>query len=91
MNNIKLRIIKIEGYNYYFEDEFGNNSKINIEFYDLPNKPIVHDYLVLNEEVLREKNIMLNLGVVDNIDTFCKENAILISNNKEIYLKRYYG
>ena len=90
----KLIIKNIDGFNYLLEDN-GKLYNINIEFYDIQEKPKINDYIFINEELLKEK--ILNFGPLnckygkslDNIKE--KEIIVLNINNKNIYLKRYYG
>ncbi len=90
----KLIIKNIDGFNYLLEDN-GKLYNINIEFYDIQEKPKINDSIFINEELLKEK--ILNFGSLngkygkslDNISE--KEIIVLNINNKNIYLKRYYG
>lgn len=93
---IKLIIDKIDGYDYYLKEDTGLIHKLNIEFYDLINKPKVNDNIFISEELLNEYDV-LSFGpldgkygkeIKDNDDT---DLIILVTNSDKIYLKRYYG
>lgn len=93
---IKLRIDKVDGYNYYLKDAKDFEYMLNIEFYGLNYKPSCNDYIFINEKILKENN-SFNFGLLDN--KYGKEiNSsndsdilILVTENKKIYMKRIYG
>jgi hypothetical protein len=82
----KVVIKKIEGYNYTLQCDDKEYVK-NIEFYD--TKINVGDIMYLPDDVLNE----VNLYAYGPIKEGAKEEDIIkvISNDKEIYLERYYG
>lgn len=91
----KLKIIKIDSYNYYFKDENNKKYNLNIEFYDIENKPIIGDIIYINEILLKDR--VLSFGPLNgkygkkiekSVD---KDILVLEKNNELIYLKRYYG
>ena len=92
----KLIIEEIKDYNYYLKDTNNETFRLNIEFYKLNNKPQKGDYLYLDEEILKE-NIHLSFGPLDGIygreikSEDDQDLLILITDDKKIYLKRYYG
>ena len=56
---IKLRIEKIDGYNYNLRDEKNNYYKLNIEFYGLAKNPDINDELYIHEELLKYHRVNL--------------------------------
>ena len=82
----KVKITNIDGYNYTLEE---NNNKYikNIEFYDV--KLNIGDYIYISDDVLKETNIYTYGPITEN----AREEDIIkiLSNDKEIYLERYYG
>jgi hypothetical protein len=95
---IRLRIIKIDNSLYKLEDINNNVYEITIYFYDIDDKVGVDDYLYMREKLLSKINhSIISLGVLDSmygkvIEEINDEDlAILITNNKRISLKRYYG
>ena len=94
---IKLIIDKVEGYNYYLIDNNNKKYKINIEFYNIENKPKEKDIIYMNKELLNEINIPLSFGPllvkygrkIESAED--KDILVLVSDNKKEYLKRYYG
>ena len=59
---IKLRIEKIDGYNYNLRDEKNNYYKLNIEFYGLAKNPDINDELYIHEELLKYQKTMFSFG-----------------------------
>ena len=87
---IKTVIISINNYDYVLSD--GNNSyNLNLEFYDLDNKLNIGDIIYIPSKLLKNNSVYtygkINENKKENIDEYIK----IISNNKEIYLQRYYG
>lgn len=85
------------GYNYRLKDENGQSYKLNMEFYDLENPVQVGDLLYSNEELLKEENTFFSFGslvgkygrkITSSSDI---DIVVLVNNQKEIYLKRFYG
>ncbi len=82
----KMKVVKKEGYDYTLEYKREKYIK-NIEFYGVDVE--VGDYLLLNDNMLNEKN-MFTYGPVKKDATI--EDAIkIIKEDKEIILQRYYG
>lgn len=95
---IRLRIKEINNSLYVLEDINNNVYELTIYFYDIDNKVKVNDYLYMQEKLLSKINhSIINLGVLDSIygkvieEITDEDLVILITNNKNIYLKRYYG
>lgn len=90
---IKLKIVKVENYNYTFEC----NSKLynsNIEFYNLDFLPTENDIIYIEENLLKEINkSVANFEHLDNInDNIIQEEIIVIvHDDKKYYLRRVYG
>lgn len=93
----KLIIDNINNYDYYLKDEYEKLYKLNIEFYDLVDDIKIGDYIYMNEELFEEKNTLYSFGPLTGecgrkiTSSTDKDIIVLISNDKEIYLKRYYG
>ena len=95
---IRLKIKEINNSLYVLEDINNNVYELTIYFYDIDNKVKVNDYLYMQEKLLSKINYsIISLGVLDSmygkvIEELTDEDlVILITNNKNIYLKRYYG
>ena len=95
---IRLKIKEINKSLYVLEDINNNVYELTIYFYDIDNKTQVNDYLYMQEKLLSKINhSIISLGVLDSmygkvIEEITDEDlVILITNNKNIYLKRYYG
>lgn len=95
---IRLRIKEINNSLYVLEDINNNVYELTIYFYDINDKAQVNDYLYMQEKLLSKINhSIISLGVLDSmygkvIEEITDEDlVILITNNKNIYLKRYYG
>lgn len=94
---IELMINKIEGYNYSLIDKEKNEYTLNLEFYDLKDEVKAYDKILMPKRILKQKNMMLNYGLLDNICGKIITNSneedllVLITKNKNIYLKRLYG
>ena len=87
---IKTEIISINNYDYILSD--GNNKyNLNLEFYDLDNKVNIGDIIYIPKKLLKN-NVVYTYGKInDNKKENINEYLKIISNNKEIYLQRYYG
>ena len=87
---IKTEIISINNY-YYILSDGNNNYNLNLEFYDLDNKLNIGDIIYIPSKLLINNSVYTygkkNETKKENIDEYIK----IISNNKEIYLQRYYG
>lgn len=95
---IRLKIKEINNSLYVLEDINNNVYELTIYFYDIDNKAQVNDYLYMQEKLLSKINhSIISLGVLDSIygkvieEITDEDLVILITNNKNIYLKRYYG
>lgn len=44
---VKLRIVDIDNYKYYLEDEYKNNYTINLDFFDLKEKLKIGNYIYI--------------------------------------------
>ena len=87
---IKTEIISINNYDYILSD--GNsNYYLNLEFYDLDNKLNIGNIIYIPKKLLKNNSVYtygkINENKKENTDEYIK----IISNNKEIYLQRYYG
>lgn len=87
---IKTEIISINNYDYILSD--GNsNYHLNLEFYDLDNKLNIGNIIYIPKKLLKNNSVYtygkINKNKKENTDEYIK----IISNNKEIYLQRYYG
>ena len=83
----KVKVIKIDGYDYLLEDSDGNQYEMNIQFYD--TKVEVGNLIYISGKVLKEPNIYSYGPIEEKPDD---EDIIkIIQGDKEIYLQRYYG
>ena len=87
---IKTEIISINNYDYILSD--GNsNYHLNLEFYDLDNKLNIGNIIYIPSKLLKNNSVYtygkINENKKENTDEYIK----IISNNKEIFLQRYYG
>ena len=87
---IKTEIISINNYDYVLSDGI-DNYNLNLEFYDLDNKLNIGDIIYIPKKLLKDNSVYtygkINKTKKENDDEYIK----IISNNKEIYLQRYYG
>ncbi len=95
---LKLIVKKIDNYNYHLQDKFNRKYNLNIEFYNLKNSIKINDYIYMNEKLIRKiNNQAVSFGPLDgnygkNIESSDDEDIImLVTDNKKIYLKRFYG
>lgn len=98
---IKLEVFNKSDYIYNLKDENGNNYILNLEFFDIKEKPKIGDYIYLCAELLSQKydgyNTSYTFGSLES--KYGKENISIddvdvikvVINKKEIYLKRLYG
>ena len=92
----KFIIDKIDGYNYYLHDEDEKTYVLNIEFYDINTNIKEGDYFYINDDKLVNSRV-LSFGPIPGIfgknitSSDDKDLLVLVSNNKKLYLKRYYG
>lgn len=97
---VKLKILDKNNYEYKLEDEKGKLYKINLEFLDV-NNPLIGNYIYINEELLNPRydgySTSYTFGGLKNkygkkdIPPDDIDVIKIISDNKEIYLKRLYG
>lgn len=94
----KLVIKDINNYDYTLIDSFSNKFNLNIEFYGLDSLPKKLDVIYMNEKLLNNvNNNLVSFGPLDEIygktikNEDDKDLIILNTNNKNIYLKRFYG
>lgn len=98
---IKLEIEKIEGYIYTLKDETGKVYSLNLDFFEIEENIKIGDFIFFNEELLNKKydgySTSYTFGNLEN--KYGKSNILiddidvirLITDDKEIYLKRLYG
>ena len=92
---IKLKIRKIDNFKYYFSDDNNKEYELKIEFHDI-DEPKVNDYIFLDESLLNI-DYLLAFGSLDSSygkdikSSHDKDVVVIISDNKEIILKRLYG
>ncbi len=92
---IKLKIRKIDNFKYYLTDENNKEYELKIEFHDI-DEPKVNDYIFMDESLL-SINYLLAFGNLDSSygrdikSSQDKDIVVIISDNKEIILKRLYG
>lgn len=91
----KLKIKKIDKYQYELKDINNKIYHFNIEFYNLEKKPKINDYIYMNEKILQENYSILNFDKLDSQygrEIKTEEDVIvLLIDNEKIYLKRIYG
>ena len=76
--------------NYVLEDNKKNIYEANINFIDV-ELPNIGSYLYIPEKVLEEK-VSLNYGLIEDTANINEDELItIISNEKKIYLQRFYG
>lgn len=86
---IKTEIKSINNYNYVLYDgkiEYN----LNLEFYDLENKLKIGDIIYIPKELLKN-NGLYSYGKIINNNEKDSEYIKILSDDKEIYLQRYYG
>ena len=100
-NVLRLIIKEINGYEYIFEDESNNEYKFNLEFLDLEKPLQIKNEIEINKELLNPKydgySTNYTFGSLDSV--YGRNNLSLddidiikvITDEKEIYLKRLYG
>lgn len=94
---IKVRIEKIDKFHYMLQDKDGKMYHMNLEFYGLEEKVEEGDFLYIGEKYLIDNHVLYSFGPLDGIygkeitEEEDEEVIVLIKNNQNIYLKRYYG
>ena len=88
---IKLTIVETDEYaNYILEDITGKKYDVNINFMDM-DKPKVGTIIYIPKSVIDE-NVSLNYGKILDKDLKDEnELLLLVTDNKKIYLERFYG
>lgn len=98
---IKLEIVDKNNYEYTLKDERDNNYILNLDFFDIEEKPKNGDYIYINKELLNSKyegySTSYTFGSLEN--KYGRENILIddidvikvVIDNMEIYLKRLYG
>lgn len=98
---VKLQIINKIGHVYTFKDIYNKCFDIDIEFLDIEDQPQIGEVVFIKEELLNPQyegySTSYTFGSLQN--KYGKQNILiddidiikLISNEKEIYLKRLYG
>ena len=95
----KLRILKVDKYDYILEDYKNNKYKFNIEFQGIEKFPKENDIIYIPNNLLNKNyKEYSNVYTFGNLDNNCGRNIIneediiiLIINNNKYYLKRLYG
>ena len=98
---VKLEIINKDGYLYKLKDEKENNYEFSLEFFDIETSPEIGDYINISAELLNPRyagySTLYSFG---NLDNPCGRKDLnindidiikVITENKEIVLKRLYG
>lgn len=95
---IKLKIKEINNSFYILEDTNNNIYEMTIYFYDINDKVEINNYLYIHQKLLSKINHnVVSFGILDSIygrkiENVDDEDLVILSiNNKNIYLKRYYG
>ena len=98
---VKLKIMNIGKYTYNLKDAKENNYTLNLEFFDIEEKPKVGDYIYIHTELLNPRyegfNTSYTFGSLedkygkDNIDLTDVDVIKIVTNKLQIYLKRLYG
>lgn len=100
-NLIKLTIESINGFQYVLVDENDNEYKFNIEFLDLEKPLQFKNDIYINAELLNPKyegySTSYTFGGLESV--YGRSNLALddidvikvVTDEKEIYLKRLYG
>lgn len=98
---VKLRIVNKNNYEYKLEDEEKKTYNINIEISETGIKPQIDDYIYISNELLNPRYSGYSTSYTfGNLDSKYGKESInladidvirIITNEKEIYLKRLYG
>ena len=85
----KVKIVDIKDFDYTLEVD-GKKYTRNFDFYDV--KPKIGDYIYVPDKILTELNFF-TYGPIDSKENNIKEDDIIkvVSDDKQLYLKRYYG
>ncbi len=98
---VKLKIINKDNYLYKLVDDRENNYEFSFEFFDIESSPEIGDYISISAELLNPSyagySTLYTFGSLDNpcgksnIDSNDIDVIKVITENKEIVLKRLYG
>ena len=86
----KVKISKIDNYNYTLVDD---NNKLyikNIEFYS-NYKPVVGDIIYIDDLVLKEENLYAYDEIYDKTNYKLEDMVKIVHNDDEYYFQRIYG
>ena len=98
---VRLKIINKNNYLYKLKDIKGNEYEFNLEFFDIETTPEIGDYISMSAELLNPRYAGYStLYTFGNLDNPCGKSNLnindtdvikVITENKEIVLKRLYG
>ena len=98
---IKLKIVNIDGYQYYLEDEDKRNYIFNLEFLDVEDGIKVGNFINISAELLNPRYAGYSTNYTfGSLESKYGEYKIKLNDidvikieteDKEIYLKRLYG
>ncbi len=94
---IKLVIKKIDGNNYFLNDEDDNEYRFHIQFYDLDKEVQIGDRLFVNKRLLESPTYLFSFGPLVSdygrkvLSIEDPDLVALVIGDEKIYLKRYYG
>ena len=86
----KVKLIKINEYDYIFEESNGKKYIINIEFYG-DKLPKEGDIIYFPDKILNEKNLYAYGGLKEDKNLDDEDLIKIVSGNMDYYLQRYYG
>ena len=98
---IKLKIVNIDGYQYYLEDEDKHNYIFNLEFLDVEDDIKVGNFINISAELLNPRYAGYSTNYTfGSLESKYGKDKIKLNDidvikieteDKEIYLKRLYG
>lgn len=98
---IKLKIVNIDGYQYYLEDEDKHNYIFNLEFLDVEEDIKVGNFINISAELLNPRYAGYSTNYTfGSLESKYGKDKIKLNDidvikieteDKEIYLKRIYG
>ena len=98
---IKLKIVNIDGYQYYLEDEDKRNYIFNLEFLDVEDGIKVGNFINISAELLNPRYAGYSTNYTfGSLESKYGKDKIKLNDidvikieteDKEIYLKRLYG
>lgn len=86
----KLKIVKIDNYDYTFVNSNGKNYTLNIEFY-CEYKPSIGDIIYFPDDLLKEVNLFAFGDIYDDPNMEETDMIKVVSGDRQYYLQRYYG